>query len=66
MSRRHPIVEPALSCTGCKSYEQTTIFELCLRAESQYHVAEKQDYHTCGHMRGERGACGPDRKLFSK
>lgn len=65
MSARQPLVI-AKSCAECKHCESGLVFELCLRDESKYSIAGKDDFHTIGHMRGPRGACGPDGNLYSK
>lgn len=62
MNQRHPLAE---SCATCRYFQPGSIFELCLHAESLYHIADKPDYHTCNHMRQLYGKCGQDRKLYS-
>lgn len=50
------------NCKDCKHFRETTVFDLCLHAESTYTAAGKVDQHTVGHMR--RFKCGPQAALF--
>lgn len=52
----------APNCRDCLHYRETTIFELCMRANATYSIAGKIDQHTVGHMR--RWECGDDGRLF--
>lgn len=53
-----------IKCADCANYERTSLFELCRAKESQYKVADlPAQFHTVGHMRGPRGACGEDARL---
>ena len=56
------VVADAPNCRDCLHYRETTIFELCMRANATYSVAGKVDQHTVGHMR--RWECGADGRLF--
>lgn len=38
-------------CRQCVHYRETAVFNLCTHPASVYVVAEKEDFHTIGHMR---------------
>lgn len=50
-------------CYGCKHHQETAIFRLCMHPSSKYVVADKEDQHTCAHMRAH-SACGEQHSLF--
>jgi hypothetical protein len=52
-----------IDCRGCKHYRATAVFELCMRTEALYKIADKIGQHTIGHMRRVH-LCGEDGKLF--
>lgn len=51
-------------CLGCEHYFESVVFDLCGHPSSLYRVGDREDWHTIGHMRGPRGSCGQDTKLF--
>ena len=57
-----PVIGASPNCKDCKHFRETTLFYLCLHAESTYTAAGKTDQHTVGHMRRLR--CGPQAALF--
>jgi recombinational DNA repair protein RecR len=38
-------------CRQCVHYRETAVFNLCTHPSSYYVVAEREDFHTIGHMR---------------
>lgn len=38
-------------CRQCVHYRETAVFNLCTHPTSWYVVAEREDFHTIGHMR---------------
>lgn len=52
-------------CQKCVHFKRTSIFDLCLHEQSVYKTAEREEYHTAGHMR-TRGACHKDAVLLER
>lgn len=49
----------------CKFYENAVVFELCKHEDSQYSVADKEDFHSIGHMWAV-SSCGPDARCYRR
>lgn len=58
------MVEVTHKCTDCTNRKETVIFILCMSPTARYIVGDKEDQHTCTHMRS-RGGCGEAGNLFS-
>ena len=64
-----PAIRPLIStvsiagCETCRHQHDAGSFLLCMHSASAYKADEKDDFHTCRHMRSEYGACGPDGRL---
>jgi len=51
-------------CNGCKFYNQTNLYELCLHKQSGFMYLGQQEFHTIQHMRAENHPCGLLATLF--
>lgn len=55
--------DAADGCDACGHFAPTDLFDLCHHARAAYSVAGRGEFHTCTHMRQDRGPCGPDARL---
>ena len=53
-------------CQNCLYYEIAALFELCKHEASKYKIAEREDWHTIGHMTNLHGKCSPELSLFEE
>jgi hypothetical protein len=66
---------PDFKCEQCQHSEQTYILLECRQPAAMYRPVSAYDahdkfaqdqYHSCSHMRGPRGACGQEAKFYKR